>query len=265
MQSLHVNGFDMPYLEVGDGPPLICVHGSLGDFRVWWPVMGPLSAKRRIISVSLRRFFPEHWDGVGGRFSIDQHVADLIAFLEAFGETPIDLMGHSRGGHISYRVAEQRPDLLRKAVLAEPGGMLDESFGDQATGPGVRSHIDRAAAKIAEGDVEGGLRVFEEAIDGDGAWDRLPMADRQARRDNVYTFLAQIHEGRRPFAKADVENVQTPTLLIGGADTTGTLSVIWRVLGDVMPNAETAVIPNARHFMFVDQPQAYSEAVLNFL
>jgi esterase len=35
MQTLHVNGYDMAYLELGSGPPLVCVHGTLGDFRTW--------------------------------------------------------------------------------------------------------------------------------------------------------------------------------------------------------------------------------------
>src|SRR6266851_6246420 len=35
IQTLHVNGYDMAYLEVGNGPPLVCVHGSLCDFRIW--------------------------------------------------------------------------------------------------------------------------------------------------------------------------------------------------------------------------------------
>ena len=38
MQTLHVNGYDMAYLDVGEAgktPPLVCVHGSLNDFRVW--------------------------------------------------------------------------------------------------------------------------------------------------------------------------------------------------------------------------------------
>ena len=47
-----------------------------------------------------------------------QHVADVIGFIEKLGAGPVDLMGHSRGGYISFRVAEQRPDLLRKLILA---------------------------------------------------------------------------------------------------------------------------------------------------
>ena len=65
MQTLRVNGYDMAYLEVGDGHPLVCVHGTLGDFRTWYSVLGPLSKAHRVISVSLRHFFPEHWDAVG--------------------------------------------------------------------------------------------------------------------------------------------------------------------------------------------------------
>ena len=65
MQTLRVHGYDMAYLEVGNGPLLVCVHGTLGDFRTWYPVLGPLSKKHRVISLSLRRFFPEHWDGIG--------------------------------------------------------------------------------------------------------------------------------------------------------------------------------------------------------
>ena len=75
----------MAYLKLGKGPPLVCVHGTLGDFRTWSAVMGPLSKKHRVISVSLRHFFPEHWDGVGDDYRMAQHVADLIAFIEQIG------------------------------------------------------------------------------------------------------------------------------------------------------------------------------------
>ncbi len=60
MQTLPVNGYDMAYLDVGAGPPLVCVHGSLCDFRIWFCVLGPLTKSHRVIAVSLRHFFPEH-------------------------------------------------------------------------------------------------------------------------------------------------------------------------------------------------------------
>ncbi len=128
MQTLHVNGYDMAYLDVGNGPPLVCVHGSLCDFRIWSAVLGPLTQKHRVIAVSLRHFFPERWDGIGDSYSIAQHVDDMIAFTEKLDAGPVDLMGHSRGGHVSFRLAQRRPDLLRKLILAEPGGELDATL-----------------------------------------------------------------------------------------------------------------------------------------
>ena len=82
MQTINVNGYDMAYLDVGQGaghgPPLVCVHGSLCDFRIWSSVLGPLTRNHRVIAPSLRHFFPEHWDAVGDTYSIAQHVDDQI-------------------------------------------------------------------------------------------------------------------------------------------------------------------------------------------
>ena len=269
MQTLRVNGYDMAYLEVGRGPPLVCVHGTLGDFRTWSAVMGPLSKTRRVIAPSLRHFFPAHWDGIGDDYLMSQHVDDCIAFIAQIDRGPVDLMGHSRGGHIAFRAAQQRPDLLRRLVLLEPGGDLDASLGPAAsTGSApspLASRIAISAEQIASGDIEGALQNFVDGIDGDGAWARLPAPPRQQLRDNVFTLLGQIGEKRKPFARADAEAIRTPTLLIGGAETRGALSQIWRVLSEHIPDATTAVIPGARHWMFDQAPQAFCEIVLEFL
>jgi esterase len=269
MQTIKVNGYDMAYLEVGQGHPLVCVHGTLGDFRTWFAVLGPLSRKHRVISVSLRHFFPEHWDGVAtDDYRMAQHVSDVIAFIEQINPRPVDLMGHSRGGHLAFRVAQQRPDLLRKVILAEPGGDLDFTL-DPAVAPGAPSALGARALKSAEriraGDIDGALEDFTDGVNGEGAWRRLPAAVKQQLRDNILTLLGQVHEARKPYSKADALAIRTPTLLIGGGDTTGSLSVMWRVLSEHIAGARTAVIPNATHWMFEQDPEGYCRVVTEFL
>jgi esterase len=267
MQTLRVNGYDMAYLEIGRGPPLVCVHGTLGDFRTWSAVVGPLSKAHRVISLSLRHFFPEHWDGVGDDYLMSQHIGDVIAFIEKLDLGPVDLMGHSRGGHISFRVAELRPDLLRKLILAEPGGELDRSL-DPAAAPGpsrLRSRFTAAAEKIGAGDIDGGLMVFFDMIEGEGAWGRLAAAPKQQLRDNAFTLIGQVGENRRPYARAEAESIKTPTLFIGGADTKGVLPAVLRALAAHVPGARTAMISGAGHWMFEQAPQEYCEIVLEFL
>jgi esterase len=267
MQTLAVNGYDMAYLEVGRGPPLICVHGTLGDFRTWSAVMGPLSKTHRVISLSLRHVFPEHWDGVGDDYLMAQHVADVIGFIEKLGSDPVDLMGHSRGGHISFRVAEQRPELLRKLILAEPGGELDRSLDPTADpGPSPRaSRIAVSAAKVRDGDIDGALMPFVDMIDGEGAWARLAAAPRQQLRDNAYTLIGQVDENRQPYTRAEAASIKTPALLIGGADTQGALPAVLRALSAHVPGAQTAMIPGTRHWMFEQAPQEFCAIVLEFL
>jgi esterase len=264
MQTLRVNGYDMAYLEVGTGRPLVCIHGTLGDFRTWYPVIGPLSKSHRVIAVSLRHFFPEHWDGGGNDYRMAQHVADTIAFIEQIDPKPIDLMGHSRGGHVAFRVAQQRPELLRRLVLAEPGGNLDASL-DATPSPSISAGTATIADLIKGGNIDDGLRRFVDAIDGDGAWARLPATAKQQLRDNAITMLGQVHEGREPYSKADAQSIRTPTLFIGGADTKGGLAENHRALAPYVAGSRTAMIANARHWMFDQAPQEYAAVVTEFL
>ncbi len=267
MQTLHVNGYDMAYLDVGQGPPLLCVHGSLCDFRIWSAVLGPLTKKHRVIAVSLRHFFPEHWDGVGDTYSIAQHTADVIAFIEKLDAGPVDLMGHSRGGHISFRVAELRPELLRRLILAEPGGELDATL-DPAFRPGpspLAARIAAAAEVITKGDVDGGLEVYMDALEGPGSWKRIPAATKQELRDNAYTLLGQTRDDRPPFSKEDAEAIKMPTLFIGGANSKGALPQVLHTLAAHVKGSKTAMIPGTTHPMFEQAPQKFCEIVLEFL
>jgi pimeloyl-ACP methyl ester carboxylesterase len=270
MKTLRVNDTDMAYLDIGAGKPLVCVHGSLNDFRAWMAVLKPLSAGRRLIVPSLRHFFPEHWDGKGGKFTMAQHIADTIAFIEGLGVGKVDLIGHSRGGHLAFRLALQRPDLVDRLVLAEPGGQLDESLAPESAAAAppaaaLKGFVAEAAEKIAAGDLDGGLRAFIDGVNGPGSWDALPAADRQMREDNAYTLVAQVNEGRQPYTRAEAEALAVPTLFVGGADTPGILPVILRALAAHVKGARTVILPNAGHSMFRQQPAAFAKAVLEFL
>lgn len=259
----------MAYLDVGHakGPPLVCVHGSLNDFRIWSCVIGPLTTRHRVICVSLRHFFPEQWDGKGNTYSIAQHADDLAAFIEKLDAGPVDLMGHSRGGHISFRVAQRRPDLLRKLILAEPGGELDATLDpDFKAGPSpLLARFTTAADKIAAGDIEGGLAFFVDTLEGAGRWQRLPPTMKQGLLDNATTLIGQVRDERPPFSKSDAESIRMPTLFIGGEKTKGLLPKVLHALAAHVPNSRIAMIPNTTHPMFEQAPQKFSEIVMDYL
>jgi esterase len=266
MPSLEVNGYRIDYAEAGSGPPVVLVHGSLNDRRYWEPQMAPLGERFRVLAPSLRHYWPERWDGRGDDFKIDQHVADVAGFITALGVGKVDLVGHSRGGHIAFRVAERHPGLLRRLVLAEPGGELDESLGGVAGGAGKQAGAFAAAAALLQaGDAEGAMRRFAEHTGGPGAWERRSAVRRAINLDNANTLLGQVDERRRPYGRAAAEGIRLPTLLVNGAQTQPQFIAIVEALERVMPDARRVVVARAAHGMSSDNPAEFNAAVLDFL
>lgn len=270
MPSITVDGYAMHYAEAGSGPPLVLIHGSLNDYRYWAPQMEPLGARFRVIAPSLRHCWPERWDGTGEGFRIDRHVADMAGFIAALGAGPVRLIGHSRGGHIAFRLAERHPGLIERLVLAEPGGELDESLGGKPVPPGgvgrQAKAFAEAAALVKAGDVEAGLRRFAEHTGGPGAWERRSETRKMIGRDNAHTLAGQIDERRRPFSRAAAEGIRVPTLLVHGEDTQPSFVAIIDALEGCMPGVIGRVsIPDAAHGMSSDNPVDFNAAVLGFL
>jgi pimeloyl-ACP methyl ester carboxylesterase len=267
MPSIRVNGYDFAYVEQGAGYPVLLVHGSLADYRSWAAQMDAFAETGfRAISVSLRHYWPEQWDGTGPGFTVDQHVADLAGLIARLANGPAHVVGHSRGAHIAFRLAETYPDRVRGLVLAEPSGVLDESLSPpSATPASYTAFIADAVERIRHGDIEEGLRSFYEYAVGAGSWDRLSEERQQLNRDNARTLLGQINEGRKPYSRASAEAIRAPTLLIGGALTRPAFVTVLDGLERAIPAAQRVTIPNAGHPMFRENPAAFNHAVLEFL
>jgi len=265
MPSLSVNGYDIAYAEEGTGEPVVFVHGTLNDYRYWAPQMAPFGERYRAIAISLRHYWPEQWDGVGDDFKIDQHVADTAAFCAALNVGPVRLVGHSRGGHIAFRVAETHPELLRAVVLAEPGGERDESLGGVPGSAAQAAAFAEGAKLLMAGDKEAGLRCVAEHTGGPGAWEKRAEARKAMNRDNAMTLVGQIDERRRPYSRAAAEVIRTPTLLVGGNQTLPNFIANLDALERTIKGAQRATVPNAAHAMSQDNPAAFNAAVLPFL
>ena len=269
MRSLHVNGHDMAHAEHGSGTPLLLLHGTLLDRRWWAPQMEPLGRRHRVAAPSLRCCWPARYGGSGDGFTIQRHVRDVAAFVEGLGAGPVHLLGHSRGGHVAFRVAQHRLDRVRTLILAEPGGTLDETLrpaqGDAGAPAPPGTPLAGTAERVRDGDIDGGLALFVEAVVGPGAWERLPERSVRMQRDCARTLLGQINEGRRPCSRADLEAIRAPTLLVGGADTRLLFPPVLDAMERRIAGAVHVDTPGTAHLMSDEDPEAFSRAVLGFL
>jgi pimeloyl-ACP methyl ester carboxylesterase len=264
MPSLTIDGHPIAYAETGSGPPLLMIHGTLGDQRSWGGQMAAFGAAHHAIAVSLRHCWPGQWTD-GGDFTIARHTADIAGFIRALGEGPVRLVGHSRGGHIAFRVAQHHPDLVQSLVLLEPGGELDESLGGAPPAGKQGAAFAEGAALIGEGRVEEGLTVIAEHTGGPGAWAKRSEARKAVNRANARTLLGQVKEQRKPYARAEAEGIRIRTLLVGGDQSQPQFGRILDALERAMPNATRVTIPSAAHSVQADNPADFNAAVLRFL
>jgi pimeloyl-ACP methyl ester carboxylesterase len=269
VKSVAIERYNLAYVEAGQGEPVVLIHGSLCDYRYWTLQMPAFSAGFRTIAPSLRHYYPEHWNGEGDDFNIGQHMEDIVAFIDELKIAPAHIVGHSRGGHIAFRVAQNYPDRVRKLVLSEPGGALDPDLSPSANDVNRRfepgSFQTQAEARIRAGDLDGGLQIFLDAVSGPGAWERTPELAKQFTRDNAMTLLGQVREAREPFSRAAARAIKAPTLLVLGGASPPMFGQIIDALAAAIPDAQRVTIADATHTMNVIKPAAYNEAVLSFL
>jgi pimeloyl-ACP methyl ester carboxylesterase len=265
MPTRDIEGYPLSYAEAGTGAPLVLVHGTLGDQRVWAEQMQPFAAQYHVLSLSMRHTWPDTWRE-GGDFTIDRHVADVAAFIRALGTGPAYLCGHSRGGHIAFRVAERHPELVRALVLIEPGGEIDESLGGSPAPTGQQVGVfGEAAALVGKGEHEAGVRRIAEHTSGAGAWERRPKVRQMLSLDNATTLLGQIHEKRSRYSRAAAAKIAAPTLLVIGAATQPGFKTVATALQGAIAHCERVDIPEATHSLIFDDPARVNASVLAFL
>ena len=117
VEVVRAYGLDIAYERVGEGPPLVFVHGAAGDSRMWQPQHAALADEFTVVA----------WDEPGaGRSSdvpVDFGLADyadcLAALIEALALGPAHLAGLSWGGTLVLELYRRHPGRVASLILAD--------------------------------------------------------------------------------------------------------------------------------------------------
>jgi esterase len=262
VKLMRVNGYPMAFAEEGSGPMLVIVHGLLTDYRSM-AGQRALSDAFTVRRVSLRHFYPEKWDGNGTDFSVRQHARDLTAFLER-SSPPVNVVGWSYGGLVALEVAKSRPELVRRLVLIEaPTGSLLAAETEAAAAARKKRTTDLAG--VLRSDLERGATVAVDAINGPGAWGRLPPANKEIVRDNAWTIVGAGMDDAPPVSCIEFGALKMPVLLINGENTSQRFKDLVAAQARCLPAARIVTIPNSAHASPSQNPGAVNDAIRQFL
>jgi pimeloyl-ACP methyl ester carboxylesterase len=214
---------------------------------------------------------------------MNEHVDDLEALLRSLEAAPAHLVGHSYGAFLCLLLAMRKPSLVRTLVLAEPPVITLfvssapkplEILALLATRPRTAGAIIKFGAKgvapatkaFRRGDLEAGIRTFGDAVFGPGGYDRLPEARKAQVNDNISNVRAELlGSGFVLLHAKELQNVQTPTLLLTGENSIGLFHRLTERLAELLPRVERIEIPGASHMIHETNAPAYNRAVQSFL
>ncbi len=123
-ETVDAGGKSLQYLLVGEGDPLVLLHGFGGDINIWVFNQETLAAEHAVYAVDL----PGHGASTKdiGEGDLDFFVGVLADFLDAVGVEKAHLAGHSLGGAIAGAVAKEHPARVSSLILIASAGLGEE-------------------------------------------------------------------------------------------------------------------------------------------
>jgi pimeloyl-ACP methyl ester carboxylesterase len=246
MEHFSAAGVDIAYLDTGEGPPILLIHGFGSSVAVNWEATGWIRTLtgdgRRVIAMDVRGH------GQSGKlYDIPAYTPSLMAddaalLLDHLNIAAADVMGYSMGGRIAATLAIQHPEKVNRLIIAGMGMGLVEGIGHDEE---IAAALKAPTLEAAIGAVGQRYRKFAELTHSD-----------------LNALAACIIGQRQPLKVADLGQIHIPTLIAVGTkdDVAGSA----HRLAAVIPGAEVLDIPNRDHMLAVGD-RTYKAGVLAFL
>ncbi len=221
---------------VGEGPPVVLLHGLSGSSRWWRYNIGPLAEHFRIYVVDLTGFGASR----GYRFALRDAAGHLVKLMNQLGIERASVVGHSLGGHIAADLAAEHPERVERLVLV-----------DAAVLPFGLSYVQHARSLARE---------FWQVQPN-----FLPILVTDALRAGPRTLLRAADELLHADLTPKLERIVAPTLMIWGEHDALVPVGFGQALRAAMPAAELVVIGRAGHNAMWDCPATFNREVIAFL
>lgn len=234
--------------ESDQAPVMLLSHGYSASSAMWQAQIEPMRARCHVLTWDMRGHGASDSPDGPEQYSEAHTVADMAALLDTCGAERALIGGLSLGGYMSLAFQRRHPDRCLGLLLFD-------------TGPGYKSDSARAgwnanALAQARALESSGFAALSESAEVRAAGHRSVQGLAHAARG----MLAQVDDR----VIRSLPEIKTPTLVLVG-ENDAPFRVPSEYMASRIPNAQLVVLPGAGHASNIDQPFAFTHAVLSFI
>jgi pimeloyl-ACP methyl ester carboxylesterase len=257
MEVVRANGLEIAYRRIGEGPPLVFVHGAAEDGRVWQPQLAALADEFTIVA----------WDEPGaGRssdlpadFSLADYASCLAAVIEEVGLGPAHVAGLSWGGTVVQQLYRQRPGLVATLILIGAYAGWKGSLPADEVSARVAGAQQMLAAPAEEFDP-----TLPELFAGEPPAEFVALLEQIAADVRPESLKTQLFLMAEADQRDLLPRIAVPTLLIWGEQDARSPLTVARQFEQAIPDTELVVIQGAGHVSNLEKPELVNQAVREF-
>lgn len=247
-----VYGQNIRYIEAGQGPTVILLHGLGSVKEIWAANIGALSAKYRVYALDQVGF--GHSDKPLLEYKIATFVDFLFGFMQSQNLSKATLVGNSLGGWIALDFAARHPEMVDKLVLVGSAGLPWEKAPAADLNP----------ASLAD------MRTLLESI----FYDKKMVTDQfvlqaftnHARNNDGFTIQRTLAGfAQNQFEDAKLSSLHAPTLVVWGRQDELISVSQGEKLRDGIPGAKLVVFEQCGHVPQLEKPAEFNQALTDFL
>jgi len=239
---------------------LVFLHGVGGGHHAW---------DRQLPWFAERGYASHAWDQPGygesatvEPYDLEQVAAALRRLIDALGEGPVVLVGHSMGGFVALETYARHPEVVKALVL----GFTSAAFGGAGSDFArqfVAERVSLLDAGKSMADVAAKLMPTMAGSKSDAAG--LALAQRVMASVPPATYRKAVTLLTTFDRRALLPAIKVPTLLVAGSDDrTAPASVMERMAAKI-PGAEYALLEGCGHLGPMDQPDEFNRVLADFL
>ena len=266
---LDADGLRLHYLDWGHegARPMLLLHGFSGHAHTWDTLARAMGDAFHVLALDQRGHGDSAW-APDGAYTVDDHVSDIAAFHDQLMLDPVLLIGLSMGGRNAIMFTAVHPGKVEKLVIVDIGPDIDPRGAERvrrmaAEAPEefasldeamtyLKSHYPHAADAALRHRVEHGLT-------------RLPNGKYAWKYDKL--LRDQRRQGTTPTVDLwpVVRRIKVPTLIMRGSESDIFTIDTAKRMQELIPGSRFVEIQGAGHAIPADAPEAFEQAVREFL